>query len=71
MKMTMNEMFNPVLIFRGGNHRPERCEGYTMPDGTVIYSNRKDWQAASRGKSVMKAYAFTTKKANLLYAIEP
>ena len=70
--MTQNELEHPAMIYRGGSHRPERCEpGYKLPPGTLVFSDRKQWQAACKGKSTYKVFAYTTKKSNLLYAILP
>jgi len=70
--MTQREMEQPAIICRGGHRKPERCApGYTLPHGTVVYSNRQQWAAACAGRPTDKAFPYITRNWNLLYAILP
>lgn len=69
--LRLSEMLSPVLIFKGGDTKPERVDqGYTFPQGTLIYSNRLQWRDNAKGKGD-KAFPFLTKTQKLLYAILP
>jgi len=68
---TLATMLSPVLLFRGGDTKPERVEpGFKFPYGTLIFSDRLMWSKQAKGKGD-KAFPFMTKQDSLLYAILP
>lgn len=68
---TQRDIEQPYLIFRGGTHRPERCNGYKLPPGTLVFSDLRQWQTACKGKPDASVFRYMTKNGNLLYAILP
>ena len=69
--LRLSEMLSPVLIFKGGDNKPERVDhGFKFPQGTLIYTNRLQWREIAKGKGD-KAFPFLTKTQKLLYAILP
>lgn len=70
--MKQQDIEQPTVIYYGGNNRPKRCTpGYTFPNGTLIFSDRHQWAAASKGKPDASVFRFMTRTGNLLYAILP
>ena len=69
--ITQLELELPYMIFRGNTHRPERCNGYKLPVGTLVFSDLRQWQTACKGKPDMNVFRFMTKSGHLLYAIVP
>lgn len=71
MKLNLNDIERPYLIYRGGSLRPERPEPqFKFPAGTLIFSNRLHWREAARGKGD-RAFPFSTIMGELLYAVMP